>query len=291
MVTCFGTVMRWEEEHARLYCKYRLLLLGDYTLTTLDEEKFVFVRFSQKSYTEFAASDALRRIDYFHPASPRSGLLVALMTDDTEAYAKDMISTKGWIRRAFVKLQRQCRIHLRINRITNDSFVSQQLSLHVGIIRHIAQFMPESVVVADDEIDLVARDNWMQRRRDLSFSADVVRRRKDVRRRRNRGHCDEYLRRLWQRYLDSSGSGDYIAQIRCEEIRLQLMNERHRSRYWHRRRMYFRPVAQIAQVSRHHARFIIRNQNSNRFRLPPWIVARLAPFSAYYEQRMTTDDA
>ena len=216
--------MGWEEEHVRLYSKYKLLLLGDCTLVTLDKGMLVFVRFSKESYTDFAARGALRRISYFHPVSSRHGVLVALMTDDTEAYAKDIICTKGWINRAVVKIQRQFRIRFVANKIINNELVSRQLSSCVDVIRHIAEFMPVTVVATDDNWS----DNWVSIENWLSLPTDVAKRRADVWRRRNEGRRDEYLRRLLQTYRGSSSIDDVI---RREEVRRRLINERRHSRY------------------------------------------------------------
>ena len=182
--------MGWREEHVRLYDDYKILLLGDFTLTTLDEELLVFVRFSRDSYTDFAATSALRRIGYFHPVYSNHGAMVALMTDDTEANVKDTISTKGWIKRVIVKLQRQIRFRLSANWIMKNGPESLRLCSCVDIITHIVGFIPVSAVVATVEMEPCPRDNW------ASFPTDVAIRREDVRRRRNEGYRSEYLRRL-----------------------------------------------------------------------------------------------
>ena len=139
----------WYEQHRALAAN-ELLLLRDYTITKKDDAKLVFVFSCKDPHTDFSTTRPFRRIEYFHPELARNGAMVALMFDDTEAHASDIISAKGWINHAVLKLQRRLRARFSVKRMLGI-MPWQLLESCEGILRHIAEYIPAPVAVAIDD--------------------------------------------------------------------------------------------------------------------------------------------
>ena len=171
----------WRRQHRRLYDEHKMLLLGDYTTTTEHTDMLVFVRFSKKSYTHFHTSRAMRRIEYYSPVCSQYGVMLALTSDDTTVPASDMISAKGWINRAILKVQRQFRTRVRTNRMIINNIVPRQLRHCDNLLRHVVEFMPAPVVVTPEEMKPLPLDNrWTTWQIEAHVLEDIRHRRSNV---------------------------------------------------------------------------------------------------------------
>ena len=150
----------WHVEHKRVYNDYGRLLLGDYTVTCECCSHYMWVYVRMRNGYECSEFKSLRQIVHWHGFNSGDGIMSALMGDDTEVNANDMISRKGWVCRAIRKLQREFRIRRSFNFIRNR-ILPHEVEACDCVIRNIAEFMPvrtaSSVILVDGVVGPIRR--------------------------------------------------------------------------------------------------------------------------------------